>query len=97
VRAPLSLPSDGRPLRFDPTRDWLAQLRIDELSLASLAAHVGELPIRGQLSAGLELSGSLADPRVDLRARVDELAAPSRSAVGQLLVRAGLEAGRVRL
>src|SRR5690606_30590056 len=69
VRAPLSLPSDGRPLRFDPTRDWLAQLRIDELSLASLAAHVGELPIRGQLSAGLELSGSLADPRVDLRAR----------------------------
>src|SRR5690606_30590055 len=35
--------------------------------------------------------------RASICARADELAAPARSAVGQLLVRAGLEAGRVRL
>ncbi|MFO7564867.1 MAG: translocation/assembly module TamB domain-containing protein [Enhygromyxa sp.] len=94
IVAPLRLPSAGEPLRLDPRGRLLAQVRVEELALGSLAPHVGPLPIAGQLGVALDLRGSPADPRVELRARVDELAGASGAPLGELLVQAGFEAGR---
>ena len=96
LRAPLHLPSTEQPLRLDPERELAAELHADALSLALLAQHVGPLPIAGSLSGSLALTGSLADPQADLRARVEQLATAG-DPLGNLLLRVGFEAGRLRL
>lgn len=95
LHAPLWLPSRGSALHLDHERDLSAQLHADALSLAVLARHVGPLPLAGSVSGSFELSGSLSDPQADLRARVAELATADQP-LGELLLRVGLEAGRLR-
>jgi autotransporter translocation and assembly factor TamB len=95
ARAPLWLPHAEQDLRVDLGREVSAELHVDALSLAALARYVGPLPIAGSVSGTLELTGSLGDPKLGLRARVDDLATAGEP-LGDLSVRAGFERGRVR-
>jgi autotransporter translocation and assembly factor TamB len=96
ARIPLWLPHDEQVLRVDVAREVFAEVHADELSLPALARYLGPLPIAGSLSGSLELTGELGDPQLDLHARVNELAM-TREPLGNLLLRAGFEGGRVRV